>query len=106
MLQAELEADFQDSFASCVKQLHQLRRDRNRVLHSAFIELKPGGEVHGILRSGSKLQVDEETGETLFDHEVLTAESFTSEMKSMVEIAVFLNRAYVQLVHRYPNGGA
>lgn len=106
MLPAELEADFTESFASCVKQLHQLRRDRNRILHSAFIELKAGGEVQGILRSGSKLQVDEESGETLFDQEVLTAESFTSEMKTMAERSLFLNRAHMQLIHRYPNGGA
>ncbi|MFG6447630.1 hypothetical protein ACG0Z6_05165 [Roseateles sp. BYS180W] len=105
-LPAELEADFKDSFASSVKQLHQLRRDRNRILHSAFIELKAGGEVQGILRSGSKLQVDEETGEALFDQELLSAKSFTSEMKAVADLSLFLNRAYTQLLHRYPHGGA
>jgi hypothetical protein len=101
----DLEEDFKDSFASSVKVLHQLRRDRNRILHSAFIELKAGGEVQGILRSNPKIQVDAETGETLFDQELLTAESFSKEMKMMAEVAMFLNRAYLQLIHRYPNGG-
>ena len=105
-LPSELEADFKDSFASSVKVLHQLRRDRNRILHSAFIELKAGGEVQGLLRSNPKIQVDEETGETIFDQELLTAESFSREMRTMVDVAVFLNRAYMQLIHRYPNGGA
>lgn len=105
-LPTELETDFKNSFASAVKQLHQLRRDRNQILHSAFIELKAGGEVQGILRSSSKLQVDEETGEALFDQELLTAESFASEIKAMAELSLFLNRAYMQLIHRYPNGGA
>jgi hypothetical protein len=101
----ELEADFRDSFASTVTALHQLRRDRNRILHSAFIELKAGGEVQGLLRSNPKVQVDEETGETLFDQELLTLESFSKEMILMGNVAVFLNRAYLQLIARYPNGG-
>lgn len=101
----ELEADFADSFASSASVLHQLRRHRNRILHSAFIELKAGGEVQGLLRSNPKMQVDEETGETLFDQELLTAESFSKEMKMMADVAFFLNRAYLQLIHRYPNGG-
>ena len=102
----DLEEDFKDSFASSVKVLHQLRRDRNRILHSAFIELKAGGEVQGLLRSNPKIQIDEETGEVLFDQELLTAESFSKEMKMMADVSLFLNRAYLQLIHRFPDGGA
>ena len=102
----DLEEDFKGSFASSVKVLHQLRRYRNRILHSAFIELKRGGKVQGILRSNPKIQVDEETGESLFDQELLTAESFSREMKMMADVAVFLDRAYMQFIHRYPNGGS
>lgn len=102
----DLQTEFKESFASCVTVLHQLRRDRNRILHSAFIELKAGGEVQGLLRSNPKKYVDEETGEALFDQELLTAESLSMEMRKMADAAVFLNRAYVQLIHRYPNGGA
>lgn len=105
-LPKKLEADFKDSFESTVKALHQLRRDRNRILHSAFIELKAGGEVQGLFRSSSKIQVDEETGEPLFDQEFLTVESFSMEMKVMADVALFLNRAHLQLIHRYPDGGA
>ncbi|KAA0209683.1 hypothetical protein EDM80_14190 [bacterium] len=102
----DLESDFRDSFASVVGVLHQLRRDRNRILHSAFVELKAGGEVMGILRSNPRIQVDEETGEALFDQELLTGESFSREMRTMAEVALVLNRAYIQLIHRYPNGDA
>jgi hypothetical protein len=80
-LPQDLEAEFKDSFASAAKVLHQLRRDRNRILHSAFIELQAGGEVQGLLRSNPKIQVDEETGEPLFDQELLTATSFSKEMR-------------------------
>jgi hypothetical protein len=101
-----LEADFKNSFASVANVLHQVRRDRNRILHSAFIELKAGGEIQGLLRLNPKIQVDEETGETLFDQELLSAESFSKEMKIMADSAMFLNCAYLQLIHRYPTGGA
>jgi hypothetical protein len=105
-LPEEMEADLKQSFTSTVEVLHQLRRDRNRILHSAFIELKAGGDVRGLLRSNPRIQVDEETGEPLFDQELLTRESFSKEMKVMAEAAAFLNRAHLQLVARYPDGGA
>lgn len=104
-LSAALEEDFRTSFGSCVQQLHQLRRDRNRILHSAFIELKAGGEVRGLMRANPRLEVDEESGEVLYDQELLTPESFAQEMRKMGEAAMFLGRAYLQLIHRYPNGG-
>lgn len=101
----ELETDFRESFARAVIQLHRLRRDRNRILHSAFIEMKAGGDVHGLLRSGTRYQVDDETGDAHFDQEILTEDSFSNEMKAVAELAMFLNRAYMQLIHRYPHGG-
>lgn len=105
-LDAALEEDFRTSFASCAQQLHQLRRDRNRILHSAFVELKAGREVHGLMRINPRLEVDEETGEVLYDEEFLTPESFSEEMRRMADAAMFLSRAYLQLIHRYPHGGA
>lgn len=105
-LPQELESDFKERFESSVKLLHQLRRERNRILHSAFIELKAVGEVQGILLSNPKFQVDEESGKAIIDQEILTRESFEKEMKMIAEVALFLNRAHLQLIHRYPNGGA
>lgn len=104
-LPSQLEADFRDSFTSTVNVLHELRRDRNRILHSTFIELKASGEVQGLLRSNPTIQVDEETGESLFDHEILTPESFAKKMKVMANTALFLNRVHLQLIHAYPHNG-
>lgn len=59
-LPAELETDLKDSFLLAVAAMHKLRRDRNRLLHSAFIELKAGGELVGMLRSDPKLDIDED----------------------------------------------
>ena len=105
-LSAELEAEFDNLFDTYADRLHQLRKDRNRILHSAFIELKAGGEVQGIMRSNPKLGVDEETGSPLFDREILSSESFQKEMKDMAEVAIFLNRAQKQLLQRYTNDSA
>lgn len=105
-LDQDLETEFAQAFGQIVKDLHQIRKDRNRILHSAFIEIEAGGDVQAIIRSNPRLGVDDETGEATFDQEALTPESFASEMQKMAAIAQFLNRAYVQLIHRYPNGGA
>ncbi len=103
-LEQELEADFKTSFTACAKALHQLRHERNRILHSAFIELKAGGEVAGLMRSNPRVTIDEETGSVLYDQEILKPESFANEMRRMGEAAMFLNQAYIQLIHRFPHG--
>lgn len=54
-LPRDLEEELRSSFASAAEVLHHVRRHRNRVLHSAFIELKVGGEVLGLLRSNPKI---------------------------------------------------
>lgn len=100
----EMEADFKTAFAACAETLHQLRRDRNRILHSAFIELKADDEVVGLMRSNPRFTRDEETGSALFDREILKPDSFTVEMQRMGEAAVFLGRAYVLLIRRFPHG--
>lgn len=105
-LSHEEEVELEEDFAAAVKALHQLRRNRNRILHSAFVEMKAGGEVRFLLRSSPKIQADEETGEHLFDQEVLTPRSFAKEMEMIAFAGVILNRAYVQLIHRYSERSA
>ncbi len=105
-LSKELETDLINSFRKCVANLHKIRKDRNRIMHSAYIEISAGGDVQAIMRSNPQLGIDEETGETMFDQEILTPNSFSQEMALMGEIALVLNRAYMQLIQRYPKGGA
>ena len=59
----------------------------------------------GLMRSNPKLNVDEETGEPLFDQEALTEKSFEKEFQKMEEVALFLNRCYMQLIQRFPMDG-
>jgi hypothetical protein len=101
-LDPELEADFRASFAKNSNRFHDLRKARNKILHSAYIELKAGGEVHGIMRSNPRLDVDDETGEPLFDQEMLSEKSFEYEFKEMAELAMFFSSCYQQLIDRLP----
>lgn len=78
---------------------HKLRRDRNRRLLSAFIELKARGDLAGKLRSAPKLDIDED-GPPLVDQEMLCSKSFAAEMHAMADMTLFLNRAYAQLIQR------
>ena len=101
----ELEEDFRTSFVESAARFHNLRRARNRILHSAFIELKAGGEVQGLLRSNSQISVDPETGEALFDQDFLSENSFQNEFREMAELIMFFNRCYTQLIHRFLQPG-
>lgn len=101
-LGAELEAELRVSFAQSGGRFHNLRRARNRILHSAFIELKSGGEVRGLLLSNPQISVDAETGEILFDQDFLSENSFAKELLEMAELTMFFNRCYTQLIHRLP----
>jgi len=93
-----------ESFQCLVSAAHELRRYRNRLAHSAYIELKAGGEIIGLLRSNPRLTEDRQTGEPMWDQEALTESSFDSGMDQMGKIAWDLNSHYVQLIHWAPFG--
>jgi hypothetical protein len=99
-LDPELENEFRTSFTKNAIRFSNLRRARNKILHSAYIELKAGGQVHELIRSNPRLDVDSETGEPLFDQEILSENSFKFEFKEMAELAMFFSRCHMQLIHR------
>lgn len=101
-LSLEHEENLRLSFIEHGARFHLLRRARNKILHSAFIELKAGGEIKGLLRSNPQIAIDPETGESLFDQELLTENSFRAEMAEMADLAMFFNMCYTQLIHRFP----
>lgn len=101
----ELEADLLDSLERCVRDLHNLRRFRNVILHSAYIELKAGGKTQEILRVDPKLQIDEH-GEPQIDQELLSEDSWAAETALMASAGLFLNRVHTQVLARYPYGDA
>jgi hypothetical protein len=56
------------------REFHALRRFRNALLHSAFIEMKESDDVVVLLRSNPELHVDSETGELVADQEMFAGE--------------------------------
>jgi hypothetical protein len=84
---------------------HALRKYRNRLLHSTYIELKGGGEVHGYIRSNPEVGVDPETGELIFDQEDFSAEVIYAKMREYGEFMLRLNFIHVQLIHWSPFAG-
>lgn len=81
--------------------LHELRRYRNQVLHSAFIELKAGGEVVGYLRTDVKRGVDPETGELIGRLEDVSPEAVRATLAKFCDACFQLNMMYVQAIHWY-----
>jgi hypothetical protein len=89
-------------FKSIVAGSHAMRQYRNNLLHSAFIELKAGGEVMGILRSNPKIKIDPKSGEVLFDQEALTVKAINNKVKELGKLAFPLGQHYIQLIHWAP----
>lgn len=103
-LEPEHETSLRTAFARDTQRLNTIRRARNKTLHSAFVELKAGDEVQGLLRSNPRLITDPETNEVLFDHEILSDASFEAEFKEMAELAWSFGIYYKQLIHRLDQG--
>jgi hypothetical protein len=81
---------------------HELRKYRNRILHSAYVELKAGGELRGYIRSSPRVGVDPETGELIFDFEQFTADLMNAKMQENAPYMFRLGQIYVQLIHWLP----
>ena len=89
-------------FEALRTEFHALRKFRNRLLHSTYIELKAGGELLGLLRSNPKVYVDTETGEVMFDQEPFTEAVVHEEIKKVADAAFRLGGHYVQIIHWHP----
>jgi len=81
---------------------HELRKYRNRLLHSAYIELKAGGELQGYIRSNPNVGFDPETGEPVFDLEPFNADIVHAKLQEYAPYLFRLSQIYVQLVHWHP----
>lgn len=94
--------DRKSAFNDLVANCHDMRKYRNNLLHSAFIELKAGGDLMGVIRSNPKFKLDPATGDRFLDQELLTEDTVAAKIKELGDSAVALNMAYMQLVHWAP----
>jgi hypothetical protein len=89
-------------FLELRQEFHALRKYRNSLLHSAFVELKAGDDVVGLVRSHPYIYVYTDTGELVVDEEAFTSESVSNKIGEIGRAAFRLGQHYVQLVHWQP----
>jgi hypothetical protein len=95
-------AERASDFAELKPHFHALRKYRNRLLHSSFVEVKAGGEIAGYLRSHPKIGVDPDSGDLIRDQEVLSADKIRSTIGTYAPYAERLGSHYLQLIHWSP----
>jgi hypothetical protein len=84
---------FHDVLAHC----REIADQRNIIVHSAYVHLEAGGELHGILRSDMKAKPGAIEAE--FDHEFLAARSFDQALRDLSLTTWHLGRCRMQLIH-------
>jgi hypothetical protein len=81
---------------------HALRKLRNRVVHSAYHEVKAGGQVAAILRTSPQITVDPDTGDVEYDQEAFDPDSIRKEIGRHAQAFFILHTIRLQLIHWYP----
>jgi hypothetical protein len=90
------------TFQAIVAGSHAMRKYRNNLLHSAFIELKAGGEIMAIVRSNPKIKIDPTSGDPIFDEEALTEGAIGKKLEELGKLAFSLSMHYKQLIFWVP----
>ena len=102
----DLEIDDADErknrFSKIIAACHKMRRYRNKLLHSAYIELNGGGDDITLMRSNPKLRYDPESGEPEFDQEIVSEAGILEKLEETVELIVAVNLHHTQLIHWSP----
>lgn len=90
------------AFSAIVEQAHNIRKTRNRILHSAYTELKSGDVVYSLLRTNPRYLKNPGVDDLVWDQEILREDSFDLHMREIGEVGVALGMHYTQLLHWAP----
>jgi len=93
--------EYYESFMFVIAEAHRARRVRNELLHSAFIELKGGDEVFGLVRLNPRVVIDED-GEHEIASEHLSDAGLLERIARLGPLVVALNMHHTQLLHWAP----
>ena len=102
MFPGEGAPEYCEAFNGLIQECHAVRAERNLLLHSAFVELKSGGDVYGILRVDTKLKVHPENCEPRVDHELLSEEGLNGLMGRLARVCLCVNYHHTQLISWLP----
>jgi len=81
---------------------HALRKFRNRMVHSAYHEVKGGGQVVAILRTSPRITLDPDTGEIEYDQEAFDPDVIRQQNGKHAQAFFMLHALRMQLIHWYP----
>ena len=81
---------------------HDLRKIRNRVVHSAYHEVLIEDQILEIRRSNPKITVDPDTGDIEFDREAFDPDSIRREIGRHAFAFITLHNLRTQLKNWYP----
>ena len=81
---------------------HALRTFRNRMVHSAYHEVKSGYDVVAILRTNPRITVDPDTGEIEYDQETFDPNTIRDELGRHVQAFFQLHSLRMQAIHWHP----
>lgn len=95
-------AERANDFERLRSEFHALRKFRNQLLHSIYIEFSTRDEVFSYLRSNPKISIDPETGEIIYDQEDISEEVINETLKKYADAVFRLSNHHVQLVHWAP----
>lgn len=95
-------AERASDFVDLRSRFHALRKYRNRLLHSTYVEIKVGRELVAYVRSNPNIGVDPDSGELIYDQEPAPAESIRAKIREYAPYAVRLGDHYLQLIHWSP----
>ena len=90
------------AFQLLVSRCHEIRKYRNNLLHSAYVEMKSHNEVIGVIRSNPRINTTTMAGDTTFDYVPLTADSVAYAMKDLAAQSLALSTIYIELLHMAP----
>lgn len=90
---------FKQRVSALAKASHDVRRQRNRLLHSAYIFLEAGDQIHGVVRSNLTWRGSANRQEPVFDQGSATPALFRDASKVAVETGFQIGLCYVQLIH-------
>ncbi len=90
-----------DSFSYVVDRAHEARRFRNDLLHSAYVELKAGGDVQEIMQANPRAIVGA-GGVLEVTTNLLSAQDLSARLASLGSLSVGVDMHHRQLIHWSP----
>lgn len=84
------------------QEFHSLRKFRNRLLHSTYIEIEVGGNLLGYLRSNPQVELNPANGEMAYDQAPFSEEIVEEKLQEFANAMFRLSQTYIHLIHWHP----